>query len=179
MFLSFSVEPYLMSCPLPESHKDKIPAIVSIVEDDCENIRNSLKVVFEPLKKNQRKEKFAVCSKGLDFPGEDISVKLVEWIEISRALGAAKIFLYQLDLHPNISKVLDYYTEAGVVDVRPITLPGHQPNMKGLQHLYMETRRRDIQLMQFETISLNDCLYRNIYRQVWTLVIVITLLCQI
>ena len=32
-------------------------------------------------------------------------MKLVEWIEISRALGAAKIFLYQLDVHPNIAKV--------------------------------------------------------------------------
>ena len=42
----------------------------------------------------------------LDFPYDDISLKLVEWIEISRALGADKIFLYQLDLHPNIVKVM-------------------------------------------------------------------------
>ena len=40
-----------------------------------------------------------------DFPSEDISIKLVEWIEISRALGAAKIFLYKLDVHSNILKV--------------------------------------------------------------------------
>ena len=33
-------------------------------------------------------------------------MKLVEWIEISRALGADKIFLYQLDVHPNIAKVM-------------------------------------------------------------------------
>ena len=42
----------------------------------------------------------------LDFPYDDISLKLVEWIEISRALGADKIFLYQLDVHPNIAKVM-------------------------------------------------------------------------
>ena len=97
-----------MTCRLPDSHKDKVPAVVSLLEEDCEDIRNSLRVIYDPLPKNQQKEKFAVCSKGLDFPREDISVKLVEWIETSLALGAARIFLYQLDVHPNISKVLLY-----------------------------------------------------------------------
>ena len=64
-----------------------------------------MRVIYNPLRKGEHKEKFAVCGKGLDFPSEDISVNLVEWIEISRALGAAKIFLYQLDVHPNILKV--------------------------------------------------------------------------
>ena len=94
-----------MSCPLPDSHKERIPAVVSIVEESCERARNILRVIYNPLRKNEAKEKFAVCSKGLDFPSEDISVNLIEWIEISRALGASKIFLYQLDVHPNISKV--------------------------------------------------------------------------
>ena len=153
-----------MTCRLPDSHKDKIPAVVSLIEDDCEYITNSLRVIYDPLPENQQKGKFAVCSKGLDFPREDISVQLVEWIETSLALGAARIFLYTLDVHPNISKVLHYYSEAGLVDVRPITFPGYQPNIPGLQHLYMEYKRRDIKLMQFELISLNDCLLRNIYR---------------
>ena len=94
-----------MTCRLPDSHKDKVPALVSLVEEDCEEIRNSLKVIYDPLPENQEKQEFAVCSKGLDFPREDISVKLVEWIETSLALGAARIFLYTLDVHPNISKV--------------------------------------------------------------------------
>ena len=75
------------------------------MERRCETPNNSLRVIYQPLQGSQRKEEFAVCSKGLDFPVEDISMKLVEWIEISRALGAAKIFLYQLDVHPNIAKV--------------------------------------------------------------------------
>ena len=100
-----SDEPYLLTCLLPDSHKDRIPSVVSLVERSCEQPRNSLRVIFEPLRENQQKEAFAVCSKGLDFPTEDISLRLIEWIELSRALGAAKIFLYQLDLHPNIVKV--------------------------------------------------------------------------
>ena len=59
--------------------------------------------------------------------------------------------------------MLDHYTAAGLVDVTPLTLPDYQPNTAGLQHLYMEDRRRTTQLLQFELISLNDCLYRNMY----------------
>ena len=64
-------------------------------------------------------------------------------------------------------QVLDHYTKSGLVDVRSLTLPGTQPNFPGLQHLYMETRRRTTKLLQFEVVSLNDCLYRNMYRYSW------------
>ena len=61
-------------------------------------------------------------------------------------------------------QVLDYYSGTGIVEARPLSFPGHLPNFPGLQHLYMEERRRTTQLLQFEIISLNDCLYRNMYR---------------
>ena len=61
-------------------------------------------------------------------------------------------------------QVLDHYTTAGLLEVTELTLPGHQPNLPGLQHLYMEARRRTPELLQFELISLHDCLYRNMYR---------------
>ena len=64
-------------------------------------------------------------------------------------------------------QVLDHYTKSGLVDVKSLTLPGTQPNFPGLQHLYMETRRRTEKLLQFEVVSLNDCLYRNMYRYSW------------
>ena len=61
-------------------------------------------------------------------------------------------------------QVLDHYTTAGLLEVTDLTLPGHQPNLPGLQHLYMEAKRRTPELLQFELISLHDCLYRNMYR---------------
>ena len=42
-------------------------------------------------KEGEKKKKFAVCVKGLDFPSEDISVRLVEWIEMLNILGADKV----------------------------------------------------------------------------------------
>ena len=61
--------------------------------------------IFQP--EEGEKAKFAVCVKGLDFPEEDLSVRLVEWIELLTTLGANKIFFYQLEIHPNVSKVSD------------------------------------------------------------------------
>jgi len=42
-------------------------------------------------------------------------VRLVEWIELLNLLGADKIFMYQLQVHPNITKVLDHYQREGKV----------------------------------------------------------------
>ena len=64
-----------MTCPLPSSHKTKIPAIVSVVEKRCELARNSLKVIYDRPQDNETKEKFAVCSKSIDFQ-QDIGHKL-------------------------------------------------------------------------------------------------------
>ncbi|RWS27472.1 Glycosyltransferase-like protein, partial [Leptotrombidium deliense] len=107
------------------------------------------------------KEEFAVCVKGLDFLHEDLSVRLVEWIELLNILGAKKIFLYELEMHPNISKVLKYYQDIGLVELTKITLPGNQPNLPGFRHFYLKYKLTSKR--QNELIPYNDCLYRNIY----------------
>ena len=61
-------------------------------------------------------------------------------------------------------KVLDYYSSLGVVDVTMVSLPGFQPNMPGLQHIYLRNKLTDKR--RNEMIPYNDCLYRNMYRLV-------------
>ena len=34
-------------------------------------------------------------------------MRMAEWIELLHALGADKIFLYDLGVHPNVTKVVD------------------------------------------------------------------------
>ena len=130
-----SVSPYLMSCPIPSSHANLTPVSVSLVEEMCETSTNYLNIIYNL--PSGEKEKFAVCVKGLDFPMEDLSLRLVEWIEVLKALGAAKVFLYSLDVHPNVRRVVEHYTSRGEVELIPLSLPEHQPNLPGLQHLYM------------------------------------------
>jgi len=153
-------QPYLLACQIPKSHAKKVPASVSIVENKCDTATSNLRVIYNP--PDGEKEQFAVCVKGMDFPEDDLSVKLTEWIELLAALGANKIFLYNLEVHPNVTKVLDYYSAKGVVDVTPLSLPGHQPNLPVLQHMYLKSKLNNKR--QNELIPYNDCLYRNLYR---------------
>ena len=114
------------------------------------------------LPSHQRKrKKFAVCVKGLDFL-DDNSVRLVEWLELLSALGIDNIISYELGVHPNVSKVLNYYKSTGFLVLTPHTLAGHQPNLAGLQHWYL-ARRKDNK-RQNEVITYNDCFYRNMYQ---------------
>ena len=48
------------------------------------------------------------------------------------------------------------------MDVTPISLPGYQPNLPVLQHMYLKSKLNNKR--QNELIPYNDCLYRNLYR---------------
>jgi len=128
----------------------------------CAAATNNLRVVFNQLAENQTKQEFAVCVKGLAFPGVDLSARLVEWVELLTALGAEKIFAYNLEVHPNMTKVLDYYSMVGVMDVTPLTLPSNQPNLPFIQTLYLKNNA--LNQWQNEIVPYNDCFYRNMYR---------------
>ena len=99
-----TVSPYLITCPVPPSYTNMTPLAVSLVEEECETPTNYLNIIYN-LPAGE-KGKFAVCVKGMDFPLDDLSVRMVEWLEVLKALGADKIFLYNLDVHPNVRKVL-------------------------------------------------------------------------
>jgi len=156
-------QPYMLACQLPKTHWKQVPLSVSIVENVCDTATNNLRVIYNKLPEGQKaKKEFAVCVKGLDFPTDDLSVRLIEWIELLHVLGADKIFLYNLEIHPNVTKVLNYYVDKGYVDLTPISLPGYQPNIQVLQHLYLKSKTNNKR--QNELIPYNDCLYRNMYR---------------
>ncbi|XP_053202605.1 uncharacterized protein LOC128387433 [Panonychus citri] len=157
------LQPYVINCKIPriKGFPKKIsyaPNSVSLVDSKCQKARNNLRVINN---RPEVKQDFAVCVKGLDFLHEDLSVRLIEWIELLKILGTKKIFLYEMEIHPNISKVLNYYQEKGLVELTPITLPGDQPNLPGFRHLYLKNKLTAKR--QNELIPYNDCLYRNLY----------------
>ena len=89
-------------------------------------------------------------------------MRLIEWIELLAALGVDNIISYELNVHPNVSKVLNYYKSTGFLVVTPHTLAGHQPNLDILQHWYLAKRKDNKR--QNEVITYNDCFYRNMYK---------------
>ncbi|KAK2718444.1 uncharacterized protein LOC136037819 isoform X2 [Artemia franciscana] len=152
------LQPYLITCKIPDPLKGIPPVSVSLVQKPCDAARTNLRVIND---RPEKKGKFAVCVKGLDFLDVDLSVRLIEWIELLSILGAEKIFLYELEVHPNISKALKYYENLGRVVVTPLTLPGDLPNFPGLRHHFLKTKITNKR--QNELIPYNDCLYRNLY----------------
>ncbi|MPC36044.1 hypothetical protein E2C01_029489 [Portunus trituberculatus] len=151
------LQPYLLQCVIPESHRHRVPQSVSLVEGSCDRATNNLRVVHN-LPPDGKKKNFAVCVKGIAF-SDDLSVKLVEWLELHFLLGVDKVFLYNLQIHPNVTKVLKFYESQGKVDLKGLTLPGEQPNFRGLLKKYID--KKITHKRQNEVIPYNDCLYRN------------------
>ena len=99
-------QPYVIACKIPQSHwKKDPPASVSLVENVCDTSTNNLRVIYN---KPEKKKDFAVCVKGLDFLHEDLSVRLVEWIELIGLLGADKIFFYQLQVRSDYMMMVTF-----------------------------------------------------------------------
>ena len=155
--------PCLLTCKVPFHQGQKLPLAVSIVDDEAKKSKkyipsNYLKV-NDPVAKE--KNDFAVCVKSYLLE-ENQTSRLVEWIELLSILGVKKIFIYELFVHPEIKKVLNYYVDKGMVDLTTTNLPGEQPTkqeyLKEYFKNYLNPNRPD------SGIHLNDCLYRNIHR---------------
>ena len=54
---------------------------------------------------------FVVCHKSLRFSTIDLSLRIIEWIEMQKILGAGQVNIYSLGIHPNIEKALKYYQD--------------------------------------------------------------------
>ncbi|KAH8306823.1 hypothetical protein KR018_003782, partial [Drosophila ironensis] len=164
--------PTLLSCPLPEgTHKWEVPEMVSLVARRCDMARNLLRVTYEPLEEpleKQRKDpdpRFVICVKAMDFPYEDKSWRLIEWLELMRLLGAHKVVLYDAQMHPNMSRVVQDYrrTSPDFLELRPMSLGRGEPHARPhFQHYAMKAD--GFNRILNEMIPYNDCFYRNMYR---------------
>ncbi|XP_076254323.1 uncharacterized protein LOC143192711 isoform X2 [Rhynchophorus ferrugineus] len=150
-------EPYLITCELPKAFLNATPSSVSIVNKPCDIATNNLRVIYNP---SAKQKEFAVCVKGLDF-SEDLSVRVVEWLELVKLLGADKVFFYELNIHKNTSKVLQYYQQLGQVEVTPMTTAGYTPNEPLLRRYFL--KNRVFSKRHNELIPYNDCFYRHMY----------------
>ncbi|CAL4133718.1 unnamed protein product, partial [Meganyctiphanes norvegica] len=153
---------YILSCNVPKEYSMHIPTAVSLVEGECDLATNILKVNYNMPKDGGDKENFAICIKGIDYPHQDLSFYLVEYIELCRLMGVHKLFIYDYDSHPNMSMVLRYYEIQDQVQVIPMTIPGTRPNLHGLIHEYVKVYTHEKHV--YERIPHNDCFYMNIHK---------------
>ena len=100
-----NLNPHILGCHPPDSLKHMVPMSVSLVDTKCPRSKpsNNLRVYFDR-HESGHKQGIAVCSKWISH-FRDLSLRLVEWIEVLRAQGVEKIFLKILAVHPNVMKV--------------------------------------------------------------------------
>ncbi|XP_037935490.1 uncharacterized protein LOC119669595 [Teleopsis dalmanni] len=154
--------PYLITCVLPRNKLSEVPQSVSIVAEECERATNHLKVIYEPPTRNITKGGFAVCLKNLVFPFVDISARLVEWMEMMRILGAQEVIAYSITVHPNVTKVIDYYKEQGFLRVYPHSYARGEPVFPYILRYIM--KHHYLNKVLNELLPYNDCFYRNLYK---------------
>ena len=97
----------ILECKPPDSMRHLVPISVSLVETKCPRNKpsNNLRV-YNDKQKNGQKQGIAVCVKHL-IRMDDMSMRMIEWIELLRAFGVEKIIIKVLAVHPNIIKVID------------------------------------------------------------------------
>ncbi|XP_030063387.1 uncharacterized protein LOC115472971 [Microcaecilia unicolor] len=105
------------------------------------------------------KYEFVVCISTM-FGHYNNVLQFVQAIEMYRMLGAQKVVVYKTDCSPLIMKVLSYYQKLDVIEIIPwpitsylnVSSGWHFPEHPGELHYYGQTA------------TLNDCIYRNMYR---------------
>jgi len=100
----------MLTCDIPKNLEEFIPRAIAITTKESCNLKldNSLRVIYD---KPVVQKQFGVCVQGLRFGTVDMSVRLIEWLELLKILGADKVFFYYLLAHKNMNKVLDYYID--------------------------------------------------------------------
>ena len=134
----------LYSCALPVSYP--LPSHISLATDAC---RNS--TMYLPVTTSHRADwqhEFGVCV-AIAF-GTIATETLVEWIEFHRLMGVTEFNIYDGNLSTNMSGILQYYSDRGVVRVYPMPPP------------VMDFSKKGVKLSS--PASLNDCMLRNMYR---------------
>ena len=134
---------FILSCPLPTEIIGQ-PCSVEVSATKSQEPVSSLKV--RPISPKENREEFAVCVPPLH--GNINPRKLVEFVEMTRLLGAQRIVFYDYQVSEDIAKILEYYQDKEYVEVIPWMYP----------HLLERDSWYHGQL-----IAIQDCLYRNMH----------------
>lgn len=151
---------HLITCPIPVA-EESVPFAVSLAENECDKAKNNLLVRYQQPENGQKKD-FMICVKHLDFPFDDMSVRLVEFFEVKFMFGVDKIAVYSHQVHPNMKRVLNYYEELGKIEHVPESAPGGTPNDPYMRHVYLKRNR--ITNIILEDVDFNDCFYRHMHQ---------------
>ncbi|KAK4874249.1 hypothetical protein RN001_013609 [Aquatica leii] len=148
-----SFNPVLISCYIPSNY---IPQSLSLSIKPCILSKKSFRVIVPRKTKDLDYSNFTmtVCVKPLNFI-EDISKKLLQWIEINKILGADRFEFYVDKVHKNVNKLLKFYSRTfkrsfsikyyrNVEDFTPQSVNGNESNLVGVKDVLKHDNYWDI-----------------------------------
>ncbi|XP_015922768.2 uncharacterized protein [Parasteatoda tepidariorum] len=143
--------PFLLSC---EVDKTISPSAITVTTTPCKH-SSSILLLNKTHSKSRIQRDFMVCLKPLNFK-YDITVKLLEWLELQFLLGADKVAVYVYKVPFKVLNVLKHYEEQGKVTIKYISLLDSQEvaNEKSEQNVWQKRR--------YEMAIYNDCFYNHI-----------------
>ncbi|XP_048258522.1 beta-1,4-galactosyltransferase galt-1-like [Haliotis rufescens] len=134
---------WILSCPLLEI-QGRQPCFVYVGLSRKDTV-NSVEMSILTTKKSQPEEKtdFAVCVPPLY--GRLTRFSIVQFVELSRLLGARHFVFYDFGITPDVQLALKYYQSVGLASVIPWDLP---VSWRAISYLG-------------QSVALTDCLYRH------------------
>uniref|UniRef100_A0A8C5PF33 Glycosyltransferase family 92 protein n=1 Tax=Leptobrachium leishanense TaxID=445787 RepID=A0A8C5PF33_9ANUR len=103
---------------------------------------------------------FTVCISTM-YGNYNNVLQTIQSLEMYKLLGAGRVTLYLNQCHQNLEKVLRYYVEEGILEVIPWPIDRFLQTSTAWQY----SMNSSSQVGYYgQTATLNDCLYRNMYR---------------
>ncbi len=135
---------YILSCVLPDGLKDQ-PCDVRLSRVGSSHRGEIVEILS--LRDTRERRDFSICVPPLF--GQIPADRLVEFVELSRFIGADHLTFYDFQTDERVKRVLNYYQDTGIVSIVPWDLPAVlEENM----------------WYHGQMLSIQDCLYRNMYR---------------
>ncbi|XP_072563655.1 beta-1,4-galactosyltransferase galt-1-like isoform X1 [Paramormyrops kingsleyae] len=126
-------------------------------------------MTFLPIRNRERKEdnfkhNFTVCISNL-FGNYNNVLQFVQTIEVYKLLGIQKVVIYNTSCGPDLDKVLQFYREEGTLEIHQWPIDQFLNPSKGWQ---FQRDKGDLHYYG-QLTTLNDCIYRNMYRSKYLL----------
>ncbi|XP_073473603.1 beta-1,4-galactosyltransferase galt-1-like [Aquarana catesbeiana] len=131
------------------------------------SINTGQDLLFEVMNRSPQpiSSNFTVCISTL-FGNYNNVLQMVQSIEMYKILGASKVTIYNTNCSQDVDKVLRHYIDEGILDMVPWPIDRHLRT--STEWHYYKGLNAEIGYFG-QTASLNDCLYRNMYKSKFVL----------
>ncbi|KAM4696008.1 uncharacterized protein WCC33_014732 [Rhinophrynus dorsalis] len=144
-------------CPLPT---DCRPTYISVHGSPYEDVTQLTKFKIQNLERNEFEANFTVCISTM-YGNYSNVLQLIQTIEMYKLLGAQKVMIYLNNCSSQVEDVLQYYVREGTVELIPWQIQRYLKPSRRWRH---EADDNTDLGYYGQITTLNDCIYRNMYR---------------